>query len=71
MPEQVRVRITRMAMTAQYGTLNAGTILRTSAEFAKHLVDDCEAAEYVETQAPETPVPDAPKKRTRKATAGN
>lgn len=67
MPEQVRVRIMRTAMTAQYGTLNAGDVLRTSAEFAKHLVEDCKAAEYFETPAPETP-----KKRTgSKAAAGN
>jgi len=72
MPEQVRVRITRMAMTAQYGTLNAGTVLHTSPEFAKHLVEDCDAAEYIQTPAPETPAPETPKKRAKpKTAAGN
>lgn len=46
MTELVEVEIIGQAITAQYGTLNTGDILRTSAEFAKHLVDDCGAAKY-------------------------
>lgn len=42
----VEVEILGIVTTAQYGTLNAGDILRTSPEFAKHLVEDCAAARY-------------------------
>lgn len=42
----IEVEILGCVMTAQYGTLQAGDILRTSEEFAKHLVDDCSAAKY-------------------------
>lgn len=45
--EQVQVRILCQVMTAQYGTLNTGAMLRTDAKFAKHLIEDCGAAEYV------------------------
>ena len=45
--EQVQVKITGMAITQRYGTLSTGTILRTDAAFAKHLVEDCHAAEYL------------------------
>lgn len=49
--EQVEVEITGQAITARYGTLSAGDILRTDKEFAKHLVDDCGAAKYVKAKA--------------------
>lgn len=45
--ELVEVKIAGQVITAQYGTLNTGDILRTNAEFARHLVADCGAAEYV------------------------
>lgn len=44
--ELVEVEITGQAITARYGTLSTGTILRTDSEFAKHLVEDCAAAKY-------------------------
>jgi hypothetical protein len=44
--ELVEIEITGQVITAQYGTLNSGAVLRTSAEFAKHLIDDCGAAKY-------------------------
>ena len=44
---QVQVKIKGTVITAQYGTLSEGTILRTDAAFAKHLVEDANAAEYV------------------------
>lgn len=47
MSDQVQVKITGMVITQRYGSLNAGYILRTDAKFAKHLVEDCGAAEYV------------------------
>lgn len=42
----VTVTITGQAITARYGTLNTGDVLRTDAEFARHLVEDCSAAVY-------------------------
>lgn len=44
--ELIEVEITSQAITAKYGTLMAGDILRTDAAFAKHLVEDCSAAKY-------------------------
>jgi len=43
--EQVEVEILTTAVT-QFGTLAQGDILRTSPEFAKHLVEDAKAAKY-------------------------
>ena len=51
---QVEVEILGQVITAQHGTLKTGDILRTDPAFAKHLVEDCSAAKYV--NAPE-PVP--------------
>lgn len=48
----VEVEILGQAITAQYGTLNTGDILRTDAEFARHLVEDCKAAKYRGKAAP-------------------
>lgn len=45
--EQVQVKIKGTVTTSRYGSLSEGAILRTDAEFAKHLVEDCGAAEYV------------------------
>jgi hypothetical protein len=61
------VKIKGLVITSQYGTLSDGTILRTSAEFAKHLVDDCGAAEYVEkTEKEEVKPEETPVKRKGK-----
>ena len=46
----VEVEILGCVVTAQYGTLATGDIIRTSAEFAAHLVDDCGAAKYVKAK---------------------
>ena len=72
MNEQVKIKILGQAITARYGTLNTGDLLTTDAAFAKHLVEDCGAAEYV--AAPKAPAaagkPDtAPKKPTAKKPA--
>ena len=37
--EIVQIRITSTVVTAPYGTLMPGTILRTSPAYAKHLVE--------------------------------
>ncbi|MTW11425.1 hypothetical protein GM658_12540 [Pseudoduganella eburnea] len=56
---QVKVKILKTTVTAQYGTLAEGAQLRTSPEFASHLVDDCGAAEYVidAAEGGKTPTP--------------
>lgn len=46
MSELVSVKIKGIVATVRYGTLESGDILRTDAAFAKHLVEDCCAAEY-------------------------
>jgi hypothetical protein len=43
---QVEVEILTQTITSQYGTLAQGDKLRTSPEFAKHLVEDAKAARY-------------------------
>lgn len=61
----VAVEILGCVVTAQYGTLKAGDILRTSAEFAANLVNDCQAAKFCEPPKPaaDDKPPEAPKKR--------
>ena len=50
----VEVEILGCVITAQYGTLSTGDILRTDAAFAAHLVNDCAAAKYAQAKpAPE------------------
>lgn len=62
--EQVEVVIKGMVITARYGTLSTGDVLRTDAEFAKHLVEDCQAADYkVIEEKPEVKV--EPKKEPK------
>jgi hypothetical protein len=63
--ELVEVEITGMAITARYGTLSTGAILRTDAAFAKHLVEDCGAAKYTQARAAEP----APAKQIKAAKA--
>ena len=41
------VKIKGTVITSQYGALSDGTLLRTSDAFAKHLVEEAFAAEYV------------------------
>lgn len=37
-----------MVITQQYGVLSDGDILNCSDDFAKHLVDECNAGDYLE-----------------------
>ena len=53
-----KVKILVQTITPQYGVLAEGDILNTSAEFAKHLVDDCSAAEYVKAPKAAEPEPE-------------
>ena len=43
-----KVRIKGMVTTSQYGTLESGRVYEFPAAFAAHLVNDANAAEYVE-----------------------
>ena len=61
--ELVTVRIKGLVATNRYGTLSIGDLLRTDAAFARHLVEDCAAAEYVTTRLPPAPG----KRQARKA----
>jgi hypothetical protein len=45
----VEVKIKCIVATSRYGTLQSGDRLRTDREFARHLVEDCRAAEYAES----------------------
>ena len=69
--EIVQIRITSTVVTAPYGTLMPGTILRTSPSYAKHLVEEASAAKYLESlpedEAPEQNAAPA-QKRAKKQT---
>ena len=70
--ELVQVQITTTAVTARYGTLVSGDILRTDAEFARHLVEDCKAAKYITPaidQPADAPVRAAPVRAKKKGGA--
>ena len=43
-----RVQITGLVITSSHGTLQAGDIVQTSDAFAAHLVNDCNAAKYLD-----------------------
>lgn len=61
----VKVKILGSVVTQQYGTLKTGDILATSEEFAKHLVDDCNAAEYLKVEAKQEPIPQKTKQSSK------
>ena len=63
----IQVKITATVVTAQYGALQSGDLLRTSEAFAAHLVDECKAARYIDPPKQETAAPSA--RRVRKAAA--
>lgn len=44
----VEVEITGQVITARYGTLATGDILKTDQAFADHLVNDCKGAKWPE-----------------------
>ena len=58
--ELVTGKIKGTVITSRYGALTTGDLLRTDAAFARHLVEDCAAAEYVTAATP------TPKRTTRK-----
>lgn len=48
MTEQVQVKIKGIVATQRYGTLETGDILRTDQDFARFLVEECQAADYLD-----------------------
>ena len=66
--ETVQVRITSTVVTAPYGTLMPGTILRTSPAYAKHLVEEAFAAKYMAEPAEDQDAAAPAPKRTKKQT---
>lgn len=59
--EQIEVEILGQVITARYGVLKTGDVLRTDADFAKHLVDDCGAAKYTAAKSEKDAAKDAAK----------
>lgn len=55
--ELVEIEILGMAITHDHGTLGAGDVLRTSPEFARHLIEDCKVARYSQRKAKAEPAP--------------
>lgn len=47
----VEVKISGIVSTQCYGTLETGDILRTDKEYARFLVEDCKAGQYVTSPA--------------------
>ncbi len=64
--EQVEVEILGQVTTNRYGTLSTGQILRTDADFAKHLVDDCSAAKYTAAKVAKEATKEADKEPAKK-----
>lgn len=68
----VSLKIRGTVVTSRYGVLSSGDVLRTDAEYARHLVEECKAAEYAtgkpaeaEESAPAQPA--HPQAKPRKA----
>ena len=53
--ELVEIEILGMAITHDHGTLGEGDVLRTSPEFARHLIEDCKVARYSKRKPPAEP----------------
>lgn len=62
----VKVRIKGTVITDRYGAMGTGDILATDEAYAKHLVVDCMAAEYVVDEKPAEKV-EEDRQRTKKA----
>ena len=67
--ELVQVKIKGTVVTSRYGTLASGDVLRTDAAFAKHLVEECQAGEYVQGEAAAAPTAAQSKKDKKAAKA--
>lgn len=67
--KQVKVKIRGIVATQRYGTLETGDILTTDEAFAKHLVEECGAGEYVAENATVAAEKPAKPKSKKKAAA--
>jgi hypothetical protein len=47
----VTVKIKGLVVTSRYGALSSGDLLRTDPEYAKYLIEECGAGEYITTPA--------------------
>jgi len=67
MSNVVQVRITRQTVTSRYGVLENNDILRTDQEYARHLVEDCKAGDYVNSsnQTEDDQADSKPRKRNK------
>ncbi|MBY0474211.1 MAG: hypothetical protein K2Q13_04005 [Nitrosomonas sp.] len=63
--ELVRLEITGTVITARYGALSPGDKLNTDLEFARHLVDECKAARFIDDKTSAS-VPDKKKTKGRR-----
>lgn len=54
--ELVEVEIIGQVITARYGTLSTGDILKTDQAFADHLVNDCKGAKWPEPKVEAAPL---------------
>jgi hypothetical protein len=55
----VSITIRGTVITSRYGVLSSGDVLRTDAEYARHLVEDCKAADYTAAKHTEADEPKA------------
>lgn len=67
--DNVEVKIKSMVITSRYGTLQSGALLRTDAAFARHLVHECNAAEYVGQASAQESDPEAAQQGAQPAPA--
>lgn len=68
----VTLTIRGTVVTSRYGVLSSGDVLRTDSDYARHLVEDCKAADYADAKPAEADEPKAaqeakPQAKQRKA----
>ena len=61
----VQIKIKTTVISAQYGAMTRGDLLRCSAEYARHLVEELNAAEYLEAPAIPAVNPKTPRKKPK------
>lgn len=61
-----QVKITNTVVTSQYGSLSNGDVLRTTPAFAKHLVEQCKVATYMEAPEIKTETPTVGVRKNKK-----
>lgn len=67
----VVVRFKRTVFSARYGSCGPGDLLRCDEAFARHVVSDLTAAEYVEPAASVPPVSPPARSARRRASAAS